>query len=118
MENLAPGEHKLRYVISKLDKSSEPTDVTWVFTFGNTAPLSTPSTDDQTYPLLSSNIVTGQNPYASEAAKLNFLLYLPAEYGKDAQQKWPLILYLHGLGERGNNLDYFNHKWAAQKTSK
>ena len=25
---------------------------------------------------------------------------------KDSQQKWPLILFLHGMGCRGNNLDY------------
>jgi predicted peptidase len=34
---------------------------------------------------------------------LNYLLYLPADY--DKQDKWPLILFLHGAGERGDNLD-------------
>ncbi len=31
-----------------------------------------------------------------------YLLYLPETYGKD-KQKLPLILFLHGSGERGNN---------------
>ncbi len=32
-----------------------------------------------------------------------YLLYLPKNY--DTKEKWPLILFLHGMGERGNNLD-------------
>jgi predicted peptidase len=34
---------------------------------------------------------------------LKYLIYLPADY--DKQEKWPLILFLHGAGERGDNLD-------------
>jgi predicted peptidase len=34
----------------------------------------------------------------------NYLLYLPADYGK-SDKKWPLIMFLHGAGERGNNLE-------------
>ncbi|MHB8973050.1 MAG: carboxylesterase family protein [Pirellulaceae bacterium] len=34
---------------------------------------------------------------------MNYLLYLPKEYAqKDA---WPLLLFLHGAGERGDDLD-------------
>lgn len=40
----------------------------------------------------------------SEQAKLSYLLYLPEAYGKDPQQKWPLILYLHGLYSQGTDL--------------
>jgi predicted peptidase len=35
---------------------------------------------------------------------LDYLLYLPAEYGKK-EQKWPVILFLHGAGERGDDLE-------------
>lgn len=35
--------------------------------------------------------------------KLNYLLYLPAHY-ESSQKKWPLLLFLHGAGERGNDL--------------
>jgi predicted peptidase len=31
------------------------------------------------------------------------LLYLPKDY--DQKESWPLLLFLHGAGERGNNLD-------------
>lgn len=32
-----------------------------------------------------------------------YLLYLPEDYGE--KERWPLILFLHGVGERGDNLD-------------
>lgn len=35
---------------------------------------------------------------------LRFLLSLPAEYGADPEKRWPLVLFLHGAGERGNDL--------------
>ena len=41
----------------------------------------------------------------TKRVRLNYLLYLPADYGKDAEQRWPLILFLHGYGERGDNLE-------------
>lgn len=34
-----------------------------------------------------------------------YLLYLPPEYGKDTAKRWPLLLFLHGAGERGNDLE-------------
>ena len=108
LENLTPGEHKLRYVIGKVDKSHEPTDATWVFTVGDTTSVSTPSSTSEkiTYPPLSSTTNVGQHSYTSEGTQLNFLFYLPTGYEKDSQKQWPLILYLHGSGSRGNNLDY------------
>jgi predicted peptidase len=33
---------------------------------------------------------------------ISYLLYLPGGYGRDPQQQWPLIVFLHGSGERGN----------------
>ncbi len=36
---------------------------------------------------------------------LHYLLYLPEGYGKDPTQTWPMILFLHGAGERGNDLE-------------
>ena len=34
----------------------------------------------------------------------DYLLSLPPSYGVDATKRWPLILFLHGAGERGTNL--------------
>jgi dipeptidyl aminopeptidase/acylaminoacyl peptidase len=36
--------------------------------------------------------------------KLPYLLYLPPGYEAQAAEKWPLMLFLHGAGERGNNV--------------
>ncbi|MDB5296741.1 MAG: Alpha/beta hydrolase family protein [Phycisphaerales bacterium] len=33
---------------------------------------------------------------------LGYLLYLPADYGKDPAKRWPVMLFLHGSGEAGN----------------
>lgn len=35
---------------------------------------------------------------------LRYLLYLPQDYRQDGRKKWPLMLFLHGAGERGTNL--------------
>lgn len=37
-------------------------------------------------------------------AKLEYLLSLPADYGK-SRKAWPLVLFLHGAGESGNDLN-------------
>ncbi|MEY4918670.1 MAG: Beta-glucuronidase [Verrucomicrobiota bacterium] len=34
----------------------------------------------------------------------DYLLSLPPDYGANAAKRWPLILFLHGAGERGKNL--------------
>jgi predicted peptidase len=34
----------------------------------------------------------------------DYLLFLPDGYGADATKRWPLILFLHGAGERGTNV--------------
>jgi predicted peptidase len=36
-------------------------------------------------------------------ARIKYLLFLPADYGKTDKQ-WPLMLFLHGAGESGNDL--------------
>ena len=35
---------------------------------------------------------------------LQYLLYMPPDYKADDTAKWPLILFLHGAGERGTNI--------------
>lgn len=34
----------------------------------------------------------------------DYLLFLPDGYGADAAKRWPLILFLHGAGERGSDV--------------
>lgn len=40
----------------------------------------------------------------SKQVELGYLLYLPPGYDAKAAKQWPLILFLHGAGERGTNL--------------
>lgn len=47
-------------------------------------------------------------------SKLNYLMYVPSNYEKDAETKWPLMLFLHGSGERGNDLELVK-KWGPPK---
>ena len=64
---------------------------------------------------------TGHHPYSltvrierashpTQAVDVNYLLYLPDTYGKDPQQLWPLILFLHGSGARGSDFEILRHE--------
>lgn len=44
------------------------------------------------------------NEEVSRNVSLNYLLYKPENY-KNTSEKFPLIVFLHGAGERGDNLD-------------
>ncbi|WP_265594115.1 prolyl oligopeptidase family serine peptidase [Haloferula sp. BvORR071] len=37
--------------------------------------------------------------------KINYLQFLPEGYDKDSAEAYPLVIFLHGSGERGDNLD-------------
>jgi len=41
---------------------------------------------------------------ASGVAPLNYLLALPPDYQSDSTERWPLLLFLHGRGECGDDL--------------
>ena len=41
----------------------------------------------------------------TKTLKLDYLLYLPPGYEESAEAKWPMILFLHGAGERGSDLE-------------
>ena len=36
---------------------------------------------------------------------LKYLFFLPKDYYSDKNTRWPLILFLHGMGERGDDLE-------------
>ncbi|MFV1967422.1 MAG: prolyl oligopeptidase family serine peptidase [Pirellulaceae bacterium] len=60
---------------------------------------------------VSSFAVGDEQPGVQKTAKLEtqvkvqmgYLLYLPKDY--DKQESWPLVLFLHGAGERGDDLE-------------
>lgn len=40
----------------------------------------------------------------TKTAELKYLLFLPRGYEANSSKKWPLILFLHGAGERGSDI--------------
>jgi hypothetical protein len=54
---------------------------------------------------LPAEAAAGQHAYTSEAAGLDFLLYIPEAYGQDPARQWPLILFLHGSIDGLQNMD-------------
>ncbi|CAN5789996.1 hypothetical protein BH10CHL1_BH10CHL1_11550 [soil metagenome] len=42
---------------------------------------------------------------ATKTLHLDYLLHLPTTYGQDPNQRWPLILFLHGYGESGEDVN-------------
>lgn len=77
----------------------------WICRLGTTAGL-----------LLAASAIGGEEPMtnALQAAELSteirqpvrmkYWLYLPPAYERDATARWPLMIFLHGAGERGDDL--------------
>lgn len=101
LRNLTAGKHTIRF-----SESHEiPVDDGW-----NTYPpgkneyiANLTVTEKPIYPTVSSVANPGQHAYASKKANLDFLLYLPEDYGTDTEAKWPLIIYLHDAEWRGTS---------------
>jgi len=58
-------------------------------------------------------LFTSIHAYSQQVAKelsfksetlTGFLVYTPVNYRKDETATWPLILFLHGMGERGDSI--------------
>jgi predicted peptidase len=40
----------------------------------------------------------------ARSGELKYLLYLPPDYSRTSDKRWPLLLFLHGAGERGTDV--------------
>ncbi|HOW72920.1 MAG TPA: prolyl oligopeptidase family serine peptidase [Phycisphaerae bacterium] len=71
--------------------------ITWLMMSGCAAfaqgPTSRPAQTVQTF-----------KKEVTKAFEYKYLLYLPKEYGTP-DKKWPLVLFLHGAGERGTHIE-------------
>ncbi len=62
-------------------------------------------------PLMAKNpAAPGQHPQSftgqvTKKVSVNYLLFLPEGYDLERRKRWPLILFLHGAGERGTNVN-------------
>lgn len=52
-----------------------------------------------------------------ETVPLNYLLYLPENYDPNRKEGYPTILFLHGAGERGDNVNVLT-MWGPPKIAK
>ncbi len=62
----------------------------------------------------------GQHPYVFEhrinfkgqeiTARVKYLLFLPKSYNENTQQKWPLIMFFHGVEGVGDNIEIIKGK--------
>ena len=55
--------------------------------------------------ILTMKNMMSQQTHQNMTLTLNYLVYLPHEYNTTEETKWPLILFLHGAGERGDSLN-------------
>ena len=51
----------------------------------------------------------------SRSINRDYLLYLPKDYNPEQSERWPFILFLHGAGERGNNVERLKLQGLAKK---
>ncbi len=49
--------------------------------------------------------VAGQRPYAATSTDYGYQMFLPAAYATSGKERWPLIIFLHGSGERGSDIN-------------
>lgn len=54
---------------------------------------------------VNAQIQTKQRAKVVRKTTLHYLLWLPAAYKKEKDKKYPLLIFLHGSGERGDSLD-------------
>jgi len=73
-------------------------------------PTPTPLIPEVEYPPISAAAGTGQHAYTSPTSQLDFLLYLPGEYGQDPERKWPVLVYLHGEHLKGTSPDLIRYE--------
>ena len=103
LKNLSPGKHTLRRLWIMQAAVDDGFGVYQPGTYEQVVNFTV--LEKEVYPIFSSNVNMGQHPYTSEKAGLDFLLYLPDDYGKDPQDEWPLIVYLHAAPLRGATLE-------------
>lgn len=72
-----------------------------IFVTGCTSGPRTSSTEAQLVRLPYSSQINGE--------QREYFVYLPQGYGEDPDKKWPVMLFLHGNGERGNGRDELDY---------
>jgi predicted esterase len=83
--HLAPGAHELEVIATDNVGGNASTTVSF-------------------YIVGDSSELTGQHPYTAGMNKVQeYLRFLPEAYNDDPNREWPMILWLHGAGNRGSD---------------
>lgn len=116
LKNLSPGKHTLRRSWTSDLAVDDGFDVYQPGTYDHVVNFTV--LEKTVYPTFSSNVNIGLHPYRSEKAQLDFLLHLPQGYGKDPQQEWPMIVFLHGAHLRGATLELLKEEPLVRQVEK
>ena len=68
------------------------------------AKLVEPKADDAEYAPEGEAMTQSTATHEGDAGSLDYLIALPADYDADAEKRWPLVIFLHGSGERGDDV--------------
>jgi hypothetical protein len=101
IKNLTAGRHTIRFSFSMEETLEDGFEIFPPGRYEYIANLTV--TEKPIYPTISSVINPGQHAFTSKKANLDFLLYLPEDYGTDPEAVWPLIIYLHDAEWRGTS---------------
>jgi predicted esterase len=99
VENITPGTHT---ITCKYEREGEAGTTVFEFTV---------SGQPGSFPALSAEALYRINPYTSDKAKLDYLLYIPAEYGEDPNKEWPLLVYLHGMSRVNKSVELLQNDY-------
>ena len=103
VKDLTPGTHNLRYLWRSDVAVDDGFNVYQPGTYESVVNFTV--LEKAVYPKFSAKANIGQHPFTSQKSQLDFLLYLPDEYGKDPLREWPLLVYLHDAPLRGATLE-------------
>ncbi len=81
------------------------------------AELVEPKADDTKYMPEGEAMRQSTATYEGEGGSLDYLVAVPADYDADAEKAWPLVIFLHGSGERGDEVELVA-AWGPPKLAK
>jgi predicted esterase len=113
VKHLVEGQHTLRYTWSASQAVDDGMNIYQPGTYEQIVNFSV--LEPETYPEFSAEGLSGQHAYTSQKSQLNFLLYLPSDYGKDPQSVWPMLVFLHDNYVRGGPPDLLKEELLPKK---
>jgi len=99
VDNIMPGRHIIQ---TKWEEADEIQTNTYVFTIAD---------KPETFSTLSTEVTPGLQFHTSQKANLNFILYIPRDYGENPAQKWPLLIYLHGMDRVNTSVEVLKNDY-------